>query len=62
MTKERQHLDLGDYAALWTRVPKYEEVARAIQKDYKVELPERTALTFWDSFALGQYRDMAAGL
>ena len=60
MTKEheRTSLDLG----LWTRVPKYDEVARAIQKDYKVKLPERTALTFWDSFALGRYRAMVGGL
>ena len=60
MTKEHQRtsLDLG----FWARVPKYDEVVRAIQKDYKVQLPERTALTWWDSFALGRYREMVADL
>eukprot|EP00969_Alexandrium_andersonii_P138538 6126849-Alexandrium_andersonii.AAC.1 len=58
MTKERPPLDLG----LWTRVPKYDEVVLAIQKDYKVKLPDRTALAFWDSFALSQYKDTASGL
>jgi hypothetical protein len=47
---------------LWTKAPKYEDVVRAIEKDYKVKLPERTALTFWDSFAMSHYRDMVAGL
>eukprot|EP00969_Alexandrium_andersonii_P246386 10887923-Alexandrium_andersonii.AAC.1 len=58
MTKDHGGLGLG----LWTRVPKYEEVVRAIQKDYKVKLPDRTVLTFWDSFALSQYKDMVSGL
>ena len=47
---------------LWTKVPKYEDVVRAIEKDYKVTLPERTALTFWDSFAMSHYREMVTGL
>ena len=47
---------------LWPKAPKYEDVVRAIEKDYKVKLPERTALTFWDSFAMSHYRDMVAGL
>ena len=58
MTGATSPLDLG----LWTKVPKYEDVVKDIEKDYKVRLPERTALTFWDSFALSQYRDMVAGL
>ena len=47
---------------LWFKVPKYEDVVKAIEKDYKVKLPERTALQFWDSFALSQYRDQVAEL
>eukprot|EP00975_Prorocentrum_lima_P001510 326144-Prorocentrum_lima.AAC.1 len=47
---------------LWTKAPKYEDVVRAIEKDYRVKLPERTALTFWDSFAMGHYRDMVSSL
>ena len=47
---------------LWREVPTYGEIVRAIQKDFKVKLPARTALTFWDSFAMSQYRDMVAGL
>ena len=35
---------------------------KAIEKDYKVKLPERTALQFWDSFALSQYKDQVAEL
>ena len=42
---------------LWYTVPKYEDVVKAIQKDYKVKLPERTALQFWDSFACSQLRE-----
>ena len=31
----------------------------SIERDKdKIELPERTALTFWDSFAMGQYMTM----
>ena len=47
---------------LWYKVPKYEDVVKAIEKDYKVKLPERTALQFWDSFALSQYKDQVAEL
>jgi len=47
---------------LWYKVPKYEDVVKAIERDYKVKLPERTALQFWDSFALSQYKDQVAEL
>ena len=47
---------------LWYKRPKYEDVVKAIERDYKVKLPERTALQFWDSFALSQYRDQVAEL
>ena len=47
---------------LWTKQPKYEEVVAAIEKDYKVKLPPRTAVTFWDSYALSQFRGMVAEL
>ena len=47
---------------LWYTVPKYEDVVKAIEKDYKVKLPERTALQFWDSFAFSQYKDQVADL
>ena len=39
--------------------PTYSEILSSIERDEdKVELPERTALTFWDSFAMGQYKQM----
>ena len=47
---------------LWTRQQRYEEVVAAIEKDYKVKLPPRTAVTFWDSYALSQFRGMVAEL
>ena len=47
---------------LWYTLPKYEDVVKAIQKDYKVKLPERTALQFWDSCALSQYKEQVAEL
>ena len=47
---------------LWYKVPKYEDVVKAIEHDYKVKLPERTALQFWDSFALSQYKEHVAEL
>ena len=41
----------------WVKRPTYEEVAKEIEKDYKVKLPNRVALHFHDSFALAQFRE-----
>ena len=39
--------------------PTYSEILSSIERDEdKIQLPERTALTFWDSFAMGQYKEM----
>ena len=39
--------------------PTYSEILSSIERDEdKIQLPERTALTFWDSFAMGQYEEM----
>ena len=37
----------------------YSEILSSIEWDAdKIQVPERTALTFWDSFAMGQYKEM----
>ena len=35
----------------WVKRPTYEEIVRDLEKDYKVKLPDRVALKFYDSFA-----------
>ena len=46
-------------AEVFRRKPTYSEVLNLIEADAdKVTLPERTGLEFWDSFAMGQYREM----
>ena len=35
----------------WTKRPTYEETIKDLEKDYKVKLPDRVALNFYDSFA-----------
>ena len=44
--------------AVWTKRPTYEEILRDMNKDYKVRLPDRVALQFYDSFAMTQFREM----
>ena len=44
--------------AVWTKRPTYEEILRDMEKDYKVSLPDRVALQFYDSFAMTQFRQM----
>ena len=37
----------------------YVEILFSIERDEdKIQLPERTAFTFWDSFAMDQYKEM----
>ena len=44
---------------LFRKKPTYSEILSSIERDAdRIELPERTALTFWDSFAMGQYKTM----
>ena len=44
---------------LFRKKPTYSEILSSIERDEdKIQLPERTALTFWDSFAMGQYKEM----
>ena len=39
--------------------PTYNEILDLIERDEdKVELPERIGVQFFDSFAMGQYKDM----
>ena len=46
-------------AEVFRRKPTYSEVLNLIEADAdKIKLPERTGLEFWDSFAMGQYREM----
>ncbi len=46
-------------AEVFRRKPTYSEVLNLIESDAdKVTLPERTGVEFWDSFAMGQYREM----
>ena len=42
----------------WTKRPTYEEIVRDLEKDYKVKLPDRVALSFYDSFAHAQFQQM----
>ena len=44
--------------AMWSKRPTYEEILRDMDKDYKVRLPDRVALQFYDSFAMTQFREM----
>ena len=44
--------------ATWSKRPTYEEILRDIDKDYKVKLPDRTAVHFYDSFAMSEFRNM----
>ena len=44
--------------ALWSNRPTYEEILRDMETDYKVRLPDRVALQFYDSFAMTQFREM----
>ena len=49
----------GYEKGLFRLKPTYSEILSSIERDEdKIELPERTALTFWDSFAMGQYKEM----
>ena len=44
---------------VFRKKPTYSEILSSIERDEdKIQLPERTALTFWDSFAMGQYKEM----
>ena len=46
---------------LFRKKPTYAELLGAIERDEdKIQLPERVGLTLWDSFAMGQYREMVA--
>ena len=46
---------------LFRKKPTYLEILNAIERDEdRVDLPERTGLNLWDSFAMGQYREMVA--
>ena len=40
----------------WKKRQTYEEILRDIEKDYKVKLPDRVALNFYDSFAHTQFQ------
>ena len=42
----------------WEKKPTYEEIIRDLEKDYKVKLPDRVALNFYDSFAHTQFQQM----
>ena len=44
--------------AVWTKRPTYEEILRDMEKDYKVSLPDRVALQFYDSFAMTKFREL----
>ena len=44
----------------WTKRPTFGDVVSQVQAYYKVTLPARTSLTFYDSFAMSQFREMAA--
>ena len=39
----------------WEKKPTYEEIIRDLEKDYKVKLPDRVALIFYDSFTHTQF-------
>ena len=42
----------------WTTRPTYEEIIKDLEKDYKVKLPDRVALNFYDSFAHTQFQQV----
>ena len=42
----------------WTKRPTYEEILQELQNDYKAKLPDRVALSFYDSFAHTQFQQM----
>ena len=42
----------------WSKRPTYEQILRDIDTDYKVKLPDRTAVQFYDSFAMSEFRNM----
>merc|ERR1711978_555307 len=44
--------------AVWGNRPTYEEILRDLEKDYKVKLPDRVALQFYDSFAMTKFREL----
>ena len=44
--------------AVWSKRPTYEEILRDMEKEYKVRLPDRNALQFYDSFAMTKFREM----
>ena len=44
--------------AVWTNRPTHEEILRDLEKDYKVSLPDRVALDFYDSFAMTKFREL----
>ena len=44
--------------AVWSNRPTYEEILRDMETDYKVRLPDRVALQFYDSFAMTQFIEM----
>ena len=48
----------GFSQALWSKRPTYEEILRDMETDYKVKLPDRVALQFYDSFAMTHFREM----
>ena len=51
----QEYVDKG----VFRKKPTYSEILSSIERDEdKIQLPERTALTFWDSFAMGQYKEM----
>ena len=48
-------------AGVFRKKPTYQDILGSIERDEdKIDLPERTGLTMWDSFAMGQYREMVA--
>ena len=44
--------------AVWSKRPTYEEILRDMEKDFKVRLPDRVALQFYDSFAMTKFREL----
>ena len=48
----------GVNQALWVKRPTYEEILCDMETDYKVKLPDRVALQFYDSFAMTHFREM----
>ena len=52
------HSGLRVNQAVWSKRPTYEEILRDMETDYKVKLPDRVALQFYDSFAMTQFREL----